>query len=276
MGFFGGKIAPALLVPPYGTNPQVSALQSDLIDLTAHSPIIETTEGPTDKIFLRDVGALYNKDIDGTDVDIPLAPRLAGDQLFVFVMSGYSQDFTPTGWTKVISYSFNRAFLYFRVATADANDNFRIPATASTQFRIAQMASFGQNGIFGVPPDFLQNVQSGFLLDGNTGSDPVWEYFGMTAGPSRPDTLCLFLAFKYRQISPAGSPTIGPIYPGPVANEIASHAIASTGVEGRVWATWGWEYQETEAALPSGTLTYTPDTTFGYEISQATRWEFNP
>jgi len=231
--------------------------------------------GPS--ISLRDAGAFYRSDVDGFNTNIPLASRVADDNLFVIVAGPVSSDATQTGWTRTHAYGSNRLQVFTRVATGDANDNFLIPAEAGGGARIAQMASFQYSGFVGAPPNFLQNVQSGFLTDGAAGGDSSWDYLGMSDANLYTDTLVLHWALKFRAPIASASLSLTPPYPGAADNEIGSFAdyVNESSSQCRLWFTWGWEFQPTDEAMGSGVITYSPLEGFGVETLQHTRWEFN-
>lgn len=226
-------------------------------------------------ISLRSAGSFYRSDIDGFDVDIPLATRVAGDQLFVAVTGPVSTDATQAGWTRTHAYTNNRLQVFTRVATADANDAFHIPA-GSGGIRVAQMAAFQHSGFVNVPPDFLQNVQSGGLQDGSPG-DASWDTLGISDPNLYSNTLVLSWAVKFRTLVGSAGMSLTPPYPGAADTEIGSITFHSTEGGGtRFWFTWGYSFQDTDAAISGANITYAPSESSGIEVNQLTRWEFNP
>lgn len=231
---------------------------------------------PAPSISLRSVGAFYRTDVDGFGNDVALPTRLAGDNLFVVVAGPLSSSAAQAGWVTTHQYTNNRLQVFTRIATADANDAFTIPNDGSGA-RIAQMAAFQYQGFPTAPPNYLQNVQSGFLTDGAAGGDSSWDYLGMTDPNTYSNTLCLHWALKFRNFLTDTPLGIVDPYPASIANKIDSFSDWLNESSGtRLWFTWGYEFQATDAALPSGSISYSPSESFGVEVLQATRWEFNP
>lgn len=230
--------------------------------------------GPS--ISLRDVGAFYRTDVDGFGNDVDLPVRVAGDMLFCVVAGSLNSDASQAGWLKQVGYTNNRLQCFTRTATGDANDAFTIPADVSGA-RIAQMASFQHSGFVNVPPDFLQDVQAGGLVDGFPSGDTSWDYFSMSDANLYSNTLVLWWALKFRGSIADATLTLTPPYPASTDNEIASFSDwLNEGGGTRLWFTWGYEFQPTDEAMAGGNITYTPLEGFGVEVSQYTRWEFNP
>lgn len=247
MGIFGGKIAPALLVPPYGTNPQRSALESDLIDLTAHSPIIETTEGggfPDDtQLFIRSVEhhfTVHNLITglnDGYTFPMPAGVKRTGldRDAFVAIISGANIT-TTTDWPEpsdafatqnpgwddfnvaqewrrtVPNITLLKSTLLRRRPDGTANDFFVIPdGYQSDDFQVTFVV-FGQNNT-------IPNVRlTGTHLAGfNADSSQTWDIGAHSTWPS--DFNCMevmYAAKKYTTAIPANylvAPTIAGINP---------------------------------------------------------------
>lgn len=245
MGIFGGKIAPALLVPPYGTNPQRSALQSDLIDLTAHSPIIETTEGggfPDDtQIFIRSVEQHFTVHNNVTQSNfgytfpMPAGVKRTGldRDAFVAIISGSligtSTDWPQAGdafasanpgwddfnvaqeWRRTVpNNTLLRSTLLRRRPDGTNDDFFVIPADYQFNNFMVTFVVFGQNS---TTPQ--TRITGSHLAGFNADSSPTWDISSFATWPT--DFNCMevmYAAKRFTTSTPAeylGALTISPI-----------------------------------------------------------------
>jgi hypothetical protein len=245
MSFFGGKIAPALLVPPYGTNPQVSALQSDLIDVIAHTPTIDVTEGPSfpddTQLFIRSVEQHFtvHNPVTQSNFDytfpMPAGVKRTGldRDAFVVIISG-ANIATTTDWPQagdaiaaanpgwddfnvaqewrrtVPNNTLLKSTLLRRRPTGDANDFFVIPADYQFDNFMVTFVVFGQNST--TPQTRLTGTH---LAGFNADSSPTWDVSAYSTWPN--DFNCmevLYAAKRYTTSTPAnylGALTISPI-----------------------------------------------------------------
>lgn len=221
-----------------------------------------------DLIFLRGAGTFYNKDIDGTGVDLVQPAINVNDDLFVFVNSAFFEPIVNAGWTQVLTYNVGACEIFHRVADGTATDDFAMPATASTRNRFAQMASFG-NSDPGSPPDELTLIQTGTIQDGPAGASDVWPFFAITAGGDPTDTFIIYFSFKLRTL--LGGVGLA-VTDNPNINPIGSIAYSQAAPAEMQWLSWGYQFQAASVSLPAGSMTYAPLTTGGVIMSQYTRW----
>lgn len=114
MSFFGGKIAPALLVPALGASPQVSVLNGGDVIITNFAPDFEVASSNPFGDFFVGVGSLGRLNFDAA---IPHASVLSGDILYAL-----SKATSLAGWFVVQSVPVNGFTCFGRVATGTSAD----------------------------------------------------------------------------------------------------------------------------------------------------------
>jgi hypothetical protein len=245
MSIFGGKIAPALLVPPYGTNPQRSALESDLIDVIAHAPTIDVTEGPSfpddTQLFIRSVEQHFTvhnpvtQSNFGYTFPLPAGVKRTGlDRDAFVVIISVSNIATTTDWPQagdafasqnpgwddfnvaqewrrtVPNNTLLKSTLLRRRPDGTANDFFVIPADYQFHNFSVTFIVFGQNS---TTPQ--TRITGSHLAGFNADSSNVWDISSFATWPT--DFNCMEVMYankRFTTSTPAnylGALTLAPI-----------------------------------------------------------------
>lgn len=211
--------------------------------------------GVSDLIFLKGVGT-SKKILNGSNpaqlLDFP-AGRSAGDILFVHQCKsaggflGPVEGFVP--WPDNLNLGGNQENLWWRTATADANDNFTVPANAN-QTIITQMACF-------ISPFSLKLLQSTTGFNGST--KPDFPYEGITAeGGGTPDTLYIAPGQKFwNPVLPSPLTAIGG--PNGAVNIIDSSSLVDNipSNDSLLFNAWLWKFFAVDGGVPASDWTET-------------------
>lgn len=230
-----------------------------------------------DAIFIRDVGDVYNFDVDGTPFAIDLPTREVNDTLICIQWGIFIQPlledgvswFTnfPNGFQLVIN-TVNNLRISTRLATNDANDVATANYPAQNDIATAQIISVGNT--LGETSKLSLGMGINPVLNSLTPSTN-WPMNALGDGGPLTDVLNLavFQAYHFNQIA---NPT--------VAQNTRLTTIDQFGYvktvfrDGTLWAGWASEYEQTATALPALNLGYTPLTTQRDEATTYCRFEY--